>query len=118
MLKKLFSGRIGSDRQAAAGTTTKAADAGEYKGYEIVSQPDDQSGQYRVSGWIRKQGDAGEILEHRFERSDMLPPREWCDTRLVSKAQPDNAAMGEARVAPQPRRARDQVEKNTYQPEA
>jgi hypothetical protein len=110
MLKKLFSGLFGSDRQAAAGTTTKAADAVEYKGYEIVSQPDDQSGQYRVSGWIRKQGDAGEILEHRFERSDMLPAREACDTMMVSKAQRYIDEVGEAMFAPDPRRAGDQVD--------
>ena len=97
MFKKLLSGLFGSDRQAAPGATTKAADAVEYKGYEIVSQPDDQSGQYRVSGWIRKADASGETLEHRFERSDMLPGR-YIDE------------VGEAMFEPDPRRAGDSTE--------
>lgn len=108
MLKKLLSGLFGSDRQAEPGATTKAADAVEYKGYEIISQPDDQSGQYRVSGWIRKPDDAsGEILEHRFERSDMLPAREACDAMMVTKSQRYIDEVGEAMFAPDPRRAGD-----------
>ncbi len=67
MLNKLLSGLFGSDRQSAPCAITKAADAVEYNGYEIVSQADDQSGQYRVSGWIRKAGCQCENLEHRFE---------------------------------------------------
>ncbi|EWH02466.1 HlyU family transcriptional regulator, partial [Halomonas sp. BC04] len=37
--------------------------------------------------WIRKPGVDGEMLEHRFERSDMVPGREACDQLMVSKAQ-------------------------------
>ena len=107
MLKKLLSGLFGSDRQSASGATTKAADAVEYKGYEIVSQPDDQSGQYRVSGWIRKADASGEILEHRFERSDMLPGREACDAMMITKAQRYIDEVGEAMFEPDPRRAGD-----------
>lgn len=79
----------------------------EYKGYEIVSQPDDQSGQFRVSGWIRKTDASGELLEHRFERSDMLPGREACDTMMVTKAQRYIDEVGEAMFEPDPRRAGD-----------
>ncbi|AJY50881.1 HlyU family transcriptional regulator [Halomonas sp. KO116] len=110
MFKKLLSGLFGSDRQAAPGATTKAADAVEYKGYEIVSQPDDQSGQYRVSGWIRKADASGETLEHRFERSDMLPGREACDAMMVTKAQRYIDEVGEAMFEPDPRRAGDSTE--------
>lgn len=105
MLKKILSGLFGGDRQTSPGATTKAAEAVEYKGYEIVSQPDDQSGQYRVSGTIRKPVTAGEALEHRFERSDMLPGREACDAMMVTKAQRYIDEVGEAMFEPDPRRA-------------
>jgi hypothetical protein len=105
MLKKILSGLFGSDRQATPGATTKAADAVEYKGYLIVSQPDNQSGQYRVSGWIRKPDASGETLEHHFERSDMLPGREACDAMMVTKAQRFIDEVGDAMFEPDPRRA-------------
>jgi hypothetical protein len=107
MLKKLFSGLFGSDRHATPGATTKAAEPVEYKGYLIVSQPDDQSGQFRVSGWIRKPDAYGEALEHRFERSDMLPGRDACDAMMVTKSQRYIDEVGEAMFAPDPRRAGD-----------
>lgn len=105
MFKKLLSGLFGGDRQAASGATTKAAEAVEYKGYEIVSQPDDQSGQFRVSGLIRKTDASGEAFEHRFERSDMLPGRDACDAMMVTKAQRYIDEVGEAMFQPDPRRA-------------
>lgn len=85
MLKKLFSGLFGGGEGKPKGTA--AAEPVEYKGYQIVSEPADQGGQYRVSGWIRKPVADGELLEHRFERSDMVPGREACDQLMVSKAQ-------------------------------
>ncbi|PMR74117.1 HlyU family transcriptional regulator [Billgrantia endophytica] len=87
MLKKLFSGLFrGSDDKPKG---APAAEAVEYKGYQIVSEPADQGGQYRVSGWIRKPAaDGGDgHLDHRFERSDLVPGREACDQLMVSKAQ-------------------------------
>tara|TARA_R110002012_G_scaffold91312_3_gene222471 strand:+ start:14224 stop:14553 length:330 start_codon:yes stop_codon:yes gene_type:complete len=105
MLKKLISGLFGSGSQGSPGTTTKAAEPVEYKGYEIISQPDDQSGQFRVSGLIRKP-DANEgALEHRFERSDMLPGREACDAMMVTKAQRYIDEVGDDMFEPDPRRA-------------
>lgn len=109
MLKKLFSGLFGSDRQATVGATTNAAEPVEYKGYEIVSQPDDKNGQYRVSGWIRKADASGETLEHRFERSDMLPGRDACDSMMVTKAQRYIDEVGEDMFSPDPRRAGENV---------
>ncbi|EWH01304.1 HlyU family transcriptional regulator [Halomonas sp. BC04] len=85
MLKKLFSGLFGSGDDTPK--NAPAAEAVEYKGYQIISEPADQGGQCRVSGWIRKPGADGEMLEHRFERSDMVPGREACDQLMVSKAQ-------------------------------
>ena len=105
MFKKLLSGLFGSDRQAGSGAATEAAEPVEYKGYDIVSQPDSQSGQYRVSGWIRKADASGETLEHRFERSDMLPGREACHTMMVTKAQRYIDEVGETMFAPDPRQA-------------
>lgn len=82
MLKKLFSGLLsGGDKPAAT------AEPVEYKGYLIVSDPQDREGQYRVSGWIRKPVNGDEMLEHRFERSDTVSSRDACDELMVSKAQ-------------------------------
>lgn len=85
MLKKLLSGLFGGGEKAPG--SAPAAEAVEYKGYEIISEPAEQGGQYRVSGVIRKSGVDGEMREHRFERSDMVPGREACDQLMVSKAQ-------------------------------
>lgn len=85
MLKKLLGGLFGSG-EAKPGNA-RAAEPVEYNGYQIVSEPAEQGGQFRVSGWIRKEGNDGETLEHRFERSDLVPGREACDQLMVSKAQ-------------------------------
>ncbi len=85
MFKKLLSGLLGGGDTNAG--NAEAAEPVEYRGYLIVSEPADQGGQYRVSGWIRKPGKDGEQQEHRFERSDMVPGREACDQLMVSKAQ-------------------------------
>ncbi|MBB3142085.1 HlyU family transcriptional regulator [Halomonas sp. THAF12] len=86
MLKKLLSGLFGQGE-----TTPAAAPEGEpvnYQGYLIVPQAENMGGQFRVSGWIRKpRGEGEEMLEHRFERSDVVPGREACDALMVSKAE-------------------------------
>lgn len=112
MFKKLLSGLFGGDRQAAPGATTKAADGVEYKGYLIVPQPDNQSGQYRVSGWIQKPDASGETLEHRFERSDMLPGRDACDAMMITKAQRYIDEVGEAMFEPSPQRTSETQHEN------
>jgi hypothetical protein len=81
LLSGLFGGGEGESRNAAP------AEPLEYNGYLIISEPADQGGQYRVSGWICKPTEDGETLEHRFERSDMVPGREACDALMISKAQ-------------------------------
>lgn len=85
MLKKWLSGLLGGGEKRPSGAP--AAEPVAYKGYQIISEPDGEGGQYRVSGWIRKTGPEGETREHRFERSDMVPGREACDQLMVSKAQ-------------------------------
>ncbi|MEC8936452.1 MAG: HlyU family transcriptional regulator [Pseudomonadota bacterium] len=104
MFKKLLSGLFGSQGSSDASVGTKAAESVEYKEYLIISQPDNQSGQYRVSGWIRKPDSQGGAQEHRFERSDMLPGREACDALMVSKAQRYIDEVGDAMFEPDPRR--------------
>lgn len=85
MFKKLLGGLLG--KGGATPTEAKAAEPVEYNGYQIVSQPAEQDGQFRVSGWIHKMGKEGETLEHRFERSDLVPGRDACHQLMVSKAQ-------------------------------
>ncbi|MDI5936390.1 HlyU family transcriptional regulator [Halomonas sp. M4R5S39] len=84
MFKKLLSGLFGGGDEKPKDA---AAEPVEYKGFQIVSEPAELGGLYRVSGWIRKPGADGELLEHRFERSDMVPGREACDQLMISKAQ-------------------------------
>lgn len=86
MFKKLLSGLLGGGEKAATAAVPPAEPV-EYQGYQIISEPEEQGGQYRVSGWIRKVGADGATQEHRFERSDLVPGREACDQLMVSKAQ-------------------------------
>lgn len=105
MFKKLFSGLLGGGSKSATKAVTNAAEPVEYKGYSIVSQPDQQSGQYRVSGWISKADSNGEPRELRFERSDMLPGRDACDAMMVTKAQRFIDEVGDEMFKPDPRHA-------------
>lgn len=103
MLKKLFSIFSGSAGAVQESAGPAAAEAVEYKGYLIISCPDGQEGQFRVSGVIQQPLDGDEVREHRFERSDILPGREACDAMMVSKAQRFVDEVGEAMFAPDPR---------------
>ncbi|MGQ7249943.1 HlyU family transcriptional regulator [Halomonas sp. V046] len=85
MLKKLFAGLFGADSERAS--KVAESEAVEHRGYLIISQPEEQGGQYRVSGVIRKPVAGGETLEHRFERSDMVPGRDACDALMRQKAE-------------------------------
>lgn len=103
MFKKLLSALLGGGDSKSGNAA--AAEPVAYKGYLIISEPADQGGQYRVSGWIRKplpaaEGEGGEMLEYRFERSDMLPGREACDALMVSKAQRFIDEVGDEMFSP------------------
>ncbi|WP_106420391.1 HlyU family transcriptional regulator [Salinicola tamaricis] len=87
MLKKLFSGLLGGERTADSAKPQKEREAVEYKGFLIVPAPQAANGQYRVSGWIRKPGDDGQMRERRFERSDVVPGEDACVALMVSKSQ-------------------------------
>lgn len=103
MFKKWLSGLLGGGDRRSSGSASGSAPAADpvaYQGYQIISEPADQGGQYRVSGWIRRSGADGEMQEHRFERSDMVPGREACDQLMVSKAQRFIDEVGEAMFQP------------------
>ena len=102
MLKKLLSGLF-SAGEGDANSREKAAEAVEYAGYLIISEPDMQGGQYRVSGVIQQRLDQGELREHRFERSDMLPSRDACDEMMITKAKRYIEEVGDAMFEPDPR---------------
>ena len=98
MLKKMLDRLMGSGEARPA--SAKAADPVEYNGYRIISEPAEQNGQFRVSGWITKPGAGGETHEHRFERSDLVPGRDACDQLMVSKAQRYIDQVGDAMFEP------------------
>ena len=102
MLKKLLSGLLGSS-DGNANSRARAAEAVEYAGYLIISEPDEQGGQFRVSGVIQQPLNEGEPREHRFERSDMLPSRDGCDAMMVTKAKRYIDEVGDAMFDPDPR---------------
>ena len=102
MLKKLLSGLFGAG-EGDTNSQAKAAEAIEYAGYLIISEPDVQGGQYRVSGVIQQRLDEGELREHRFERSDMLPSRDACDEMMVTKAKRYIEEVGDTMFEPDPR---------------
>ncbi|CBV42626.1 HlyU family transcriptional regulator [Halomonas elongata] len=98
MLKKLLSGLFGQGAgESRSGSKSVEGEPVEYQGYVIVPQAEDMGGQFRVSGWIRKPDpEGGEPLEHRFERSDVVPGREACDALMVSKAERLIDELGDA----------------------
>lgn len=81
MLRKLLSAFMRSGDKPAP-----EAEPVDYHGFLIVPDPQEAGGQYRVSGWIRKPIEGEETLEHRFERSDIVPGREACEELTVTKA--------------------------------
>lgn len=91
MLKRLLDGLFRSGSYGKGGAEAEALPATlpvtEYRDCLITPDPQSVSGQYRVSGWIRKPVAGGETLEHRFERSDMVGSREACIELSVRKAE-------------------------------
>ncbi len=52
-----------------------------YQDFEIIADPVETDGQYRINGLIKK----GEH-EHIFIRADLLPSREACEQETLRKA--------------------------------
>ncbi|WP_106478318.1 HlyU family transcriptional regulator [Phytohalomonas tamaricis] len=89
MMKRLLAGLLGNSggqERSANKKKQPEVDPIDYKGFLITPDPQDANGQYRVSGWIRKSV-AGEMKEHRFERSDTVPDRDGCNELMVRKAE-------------------------------
>lgn len=86
MLKKLFSGLLGGGDPNDK-SPQKEREPVEYKGFLIVPDPQEAGGQHRVSGWIRKPVDGGEMRERRFERSDVVPGEDACVELTIAKSQ-------------------------------
>ncbi|MFI0471229.1 HlyU family transcriptional regulator [Halomonas sp. HMF6819] len=101
MFKKLLSALMGGSEKPAS--ASQASEPVIYRDYAIVSTPDAQSGQYRVSGTISKTIGDSQTREHRFERSDMLPSRQACDEMMVTKAKRYIDEVGDAMFEPDPR---------------
>ncbi|MGJ8524817.1 hypothetical protein LMG33818_000525 [Halomonadaceae bacterium LMG 33818] len=85
MLKKLFG--LGRGKASSGKEKVIQGPTIEYKGFTIISTPEQVNGQFRVSGVIEWHDaeKGGEI--YRFERSDTLPDREACIELTELKAQ-------------------------------
>lgn len=73
-LKSMFSSE-------STASTAKEYPVEEYQGFFITPAPQQEGGQYRVNGTIRK----GEQV-HQFVRADMLPSEEACAEEMLRKA--------------------------------
>ncbi len=77
-----FSKLFGSDKKRS---DEKQVEPVEYKGFLIYQEAQAESGQYRVAGRITKQVD-GELKQHLFVRSDVLPSEQDANELMLSKA--------------------------------
>ncbi len=75
LFRTLFSGRRPAVEEAVP------LPAEHYKGFEISADPMPDGGQFRVRGWIQRDGQS-----HRFIRADLLPTRELCAQEVQRKA--------------------------------
>lgn len=72
-LKSLFANAGPQETEPVAAVT--------YKGFEIQPEPMPENGQFRVQGWITRDGQ-----KHHFIRADLLPSHELCVTETLRKA--------------------------------
>ncbi|MEZ9524285.1 HlyU family transcriptional regulator [Enterovibrio norvegicus] len=85
----LFNWLFGSKEQGK-----RAVEPTEYKGYLIYPEPKAEGGQFRIAGRICKELD-GEIKEHLFIRSDLLPGEESAKDLMLQKAHTFIDQMGD-----------------------
>lgn len=52
-----------------------------YKGFDIQPEPMAENGQFRVQGWISRDGQM-----HHFVRADLLPSHDLCVQETLRKA--------------------------------
>ena len=79
-LKKLFGG--GDKSPDSAGPVEES----EYKGFQIVTTPINEGGQFRVCAMISKDVD-GEMKTHKLIRADMCSTKEEASTIAMRKSQ-------------------------------
>ncbi len=84
VIKSMFAGGEKAQPQATP------QDAVEYQGFEIIPQPQQEGGQYRVNALVRKDG-----KEHRFIRSDLVFSEADCVELTVRKAKMTIDQMGD-----------------------
>ncbi|MGY6039726.1 HlyU domain-containing protein [Aeromonas sp. AE23HZ002T15] len=97
MLKKLFNALFNSQVEPAVEVTPT-----EYAGYLIYPEPMAEGGQYRLAGRITKEVD-GEVLTHRFIRSDLFVNPADAERFMVQKAHTFIDQMGEKMFEPRTR---------------
>ncbi len=83
VLGKLFGRLLGGGAEAGAAA---AADAVEYRDYQIIAQPIRQGGQFLTAGTIAKDFPDGR-KEHRFVRADTCASEADARQLMVQKAQ-------------------------------
>ncbi len=77
-MKKLFGGSEGPSKAKSNPPTL-------YDGFEIVTEPKSENGQWQVAGRIEKEID-GERKVHIFIRADLLPNEEEAASHTLRKA--------------------------------
>ncbi|MEH0664875.1 transcriptional regulator [Vibrio scophthalmi] len=87
LFSRLFGG--GKSQQAVA------VEPVEYKGYLIYQESIAEGGQYRIAGRIEKEKE-GEILSHRFIRSDVLASKDDANELMLKKSQMFIDQMGDS----------------------
>lgn len=98
MLKKLFSALFNSQPAPAVDVTPT-----EYAGYLIYPEPMAEGGQYRLAGRITREV-GGEVLTHRFIRSDLFVNPADAERFMVQKAHTFIDQMGEKMFEPRVKR--------------
>ncbi|USD68235.1 HlyU family transcriptional regulator [Vibrio sp. SCSIO 43136] len=88
----LFSKLFGGSKKDAA---PKSVEPVEYKGFNIYQEAQSEGGQYRICGRITKAYPEGEVKEHKFIRSDLLPSEQDANEFMLKKAQLFIDQMGE-----------------------
>ncbi len=86
----LFSRLFGGGQDAAPATVEPV----EYKGFLIYQESQKEGSQYRIAGRITKEI-GGELMEHRFIRSDVLSNQSDADELMLKKSEMFIDQMGD-----------------------
>ncbi|WP_269580641.1 HlyU family transcriptional regulator [Roseibium sp. Sym1] len=93
MLGKIFKSLFSSSGDGTK-SASKAAPI-DYNGFQIVAEPQQNNGQWQVSGRIEKQdGETKKV--HTFIRADTLPEESAAATEMIRKAKMMIDQMGDS----------------------